>query len=96
MQSNDDRWRSIASAHKEKVEVTLGRLRSLKSQVSELRAQCEALKNQQSEIRGLTCNECGELIEKGQEVTLKDSFGNVMSHYHRDCFKAIWRSDWDV
>jgi hypothetical protein len=93
MQANNVRCRSNANARKEKVEVTLARLRSLKSQVSELRAQCEALKNQQSEIRGLTCSECGKLIEKGQEVTLRDSFGHVKSYYHKDCFKAIWRSD---
>jgi hypothetical protein len=95
MQANNVRCRSNANARKEKVEVTLARLRSLKSQVSELRAQCEALKNQQSE-KGLPCSECGKLIEKGQEVTLRDSFGNVKSHYHKDCFKAIWRSDLHV
>ena len=78
---------------KEKVEAVLARLQSLKSQVSELRAQCEALKNLQSEKqKGLICNECGKLIEQGQEVTLKDSFGKVKGHYHKDCFKAIWLS----
>jgi len=78
---------------KEKVEAVLARLQSLKSQVSELRAQCEALKKLQSEKqKGLICNECGKLIEQGQEVTLKDSFGKVKGHYHKDCFKAIWLS----
>ena len=92
MQSNDVRRRSNANARKEQVEITLAMLRSLKSQVSELRAQCEALKNKQSE-KGLTCSECGKLIDLGQEVTLRDSFGKVKSYYHKDCFKAIWRSD---
>jgi hypothetical protein len=93
MQVNDVRCRSSAGERKEKVEAALARLRSLKSQVSELRMQCEALKKQQSERQeGLTCSECGKLIEQGQEITLKDSFGKVKSYYHKNCFKAIWRS----
>jgi len=93
MQVNDVRCRSSAGERKAKVEVALARLKSLKCQVSELRAQCEALKTLQSEKQeGLACNECGKLISQGQEVTLKDSFGKVKSHYHKDCFKAIWLS----
>jgi hypothetical protein len=93
MQVNDAHYRSSVGERKEKVEAALARLKSLKSQVSELRVQCEALKKLQSEKqKGLTCNECGKLIEQGQEVTLRDSFGNVKSHYHKDCFKAIWLS----
>jgi hypothetical protein len=93
MQVNDVRCRSSVGERKEKVEAVLARLQSLKSQVSELRAQCEALKKLQSEKqKGLICNECGKLIEQDQEVTLKDSFGKVKGHYHKDCFKAIWLS----
>jgi hypothetical protein len=93
MQVNDVRCRSSAGERKEKVEAALARLKSLKTQVSELRAQCEALKKLESEKHeGLTCSECGELVEQGQEVTLKDSFGKVRGHYHKDCFKAIWLS----
>jgi hypothetical protein len=93
MQVNDVRCRSSADERKEKVEAALARLKSLKCQVSELRAQCEALKKQESEKQeGLMCSECGKLIKQGQEVTLKDSFGKVKSHYHKDCFKAIWLS----
>ena len=93
MQVNDAHCRSSVGERKEKVEDFLATLKSLKCQVSELRAQCEALKKLQSEKqKGLTCNECGKLIEQGQEVTLRDSFGNVKSHYHKDCFKAIWLS----
>ena len=93
MQVNNVRCRSSAGERKEKVEAALARLRSLKSQISELRMQCEALKKQQSEKpEGLTCSECGKLIEQGQEITLKDSFGKVKSYYHKNCFKAIWQS----
>jgi hypothetical protein len=93
MQVNDVHYRSSVSERKEKVEAALARLKSLKCQVSELREHCEALKKLESEKqKGLTCSECGKLIEQGQEVTLKDSFGKVKSHYHKDCFKAIWLS----
>jgi len=96
MQVNDARCPSSVGERKEKVEAALARLKSLKLQVSELRAQCEALKKLESEKQeGLMCNECGKLIEQGQEVTLKDSFGKVKGCYHKDCFKAIWLSqDW--
>ncbi len=93
MQVIDVRNRIGAVERKEKVEVVLARLHSLKSQVSELREQCEALKKLQLEKqKDLVCNECGKLIELGQEVVLKSSFGRVKGYYHRDCFKAIWLS----
>jgi hypothetical protein len=93
MQINDVRCRTSAVERKEKVEAVLARLQSLKNQVSELRMQCEALKKLQSEKqKDLTCNECGKLIEQGQEVVLKSSLGQVKGYYHRDCFKAIWLS----
>ena len=93
MQVNDARCRSSVGERKEKVEAALARLKSLKCQVSELRAQCEALKKLESDRQeGFTCNECGKLIEEGLEVKLKDSFGKVKGCYHRDCFKAIWLS----
>jgi hypothetical protein len=92
MQVNDVNYRSIIDERK-KVEAALARLKAMKCQISELRAQCEALKKQESdEQKGLTCSECGKLVEQGQEVTLKDTFGKVKGHYHRDCFKAIWLS----
>jgi hypothetical protein len=93
MQVNDIRHRISVVERKEKVDAVLARLQFLKSQVSELRMQCEALKKLQSEKqKDFTCNECGKLIEQGQEVVLKGSFGNVKGYYHRDCFKAIWLS----
>jgi hypothetical protein len=94
MQVNDAGCRSSVGERKEKVEAALARLKSLKCHVSELRAQCEALKKLQSEKHdeALVCSECGKRIKQGQEVTLKDSFGKVMSRYHKGCFKAIWLS----
>jgi hypothetical protein len=93
MQANEARHSISVSERKEKVEVALARLRSLKCHVSELRAHCEAVKKLQSEKQGaLTCKECGKLIQQGQEVTLKDSFGEVKSRYHKGCFKKIWLS----
>jgi hypothetical protein len=93
MQVNDAFCPSSVGERKKKVEAALVRLRSLKCQVSELRAQCEALKKLGSEKQeGLKCSECGKLIEQGLEVTLKDTFGNVKGCCHRDCFTEIWRS----
>ncbi len=78
---------------KEKVEAALVTLKSLKTRVSELRVRCEELKKLESgTCDGLVCSECGRLIERGEEVTLKDSFGKVTGCYHKNCFKAIWVS----
>jgi hypothetical protein len=93
MQVNDARFSNSWVERKEKVETSLAKLQSLKNQISELRMQCEALKKAQSRRqKDLTCSECGKLIEKGQEVVLKGSFGKLGSYYHKDCFKAIWLS----
>jgi hypothetical protein len=93
MQVNDACCPSRVGERKEKVEAALAKLRSLKCQVSELRAQCEALKKVGSEKQeGVKCSECGKLIKQGLDVTLKDTFGNVKGCYHRDCFAQIWRS----
>jgi hypothetical protein len=92
MSVNDVRCRSSVFERKEKVEAALIRLKSLKWRISELRAQCEAFKLGSEKQEGFACNECGKLIERDEEVTLKDSFGNVKSRYHKECFKAIWLS----
>ena len=91
---NETHYHNSVVERKKKVEAALARLQSLKCQVTELRAQCEALKKLQSEKQkeALICNECGKLIKQSQEVTLKDLFGKVKSYYHKDCFKAIWLS----
>ena len=92
MQANDGRYHSLGE-RKEKAEAALARLKFLKCRISELRAECEALTERPSEKQeSLTCYECGKLIVQGEEVTLKDSFGRVKSHYHKECFKAIWLS----
>ncbi len=89
----DVRNRIDVIERKEKVEAALAKLQSLKSHISELRKQCEALKKAQLENqKDLICHECGKLIELGQEVVLKNSFGRVKGYYHRDCFKSIWLS----
>ena len=92
MQVNDTHYSTSLSERKEKVEAALARLKSLKIRISELRVQCEALKLKSDERSSLKCEECGGLVEEGQEVRLKDSFGEVKGYYHRNCFKEIWLS----
>jgi hypothetical protein len=93
MQTNYAHFGNSWVERKEKAESALAKLQSLKNQILELRMQCEALKKRRSEEqRVLTCGECGNLIEPGQEVVLRGSFGKLESYYHRDCFKAIWLS----
>jgi hypothetical protein len=93
MQMNEVRRPINVDEHKEKAEAALARLMSLKCQVSELRAHCEALKKRQSEKQGASvCNECGKLIKRGEEVNFVDSLGEVKRRYHKDCFKKIWLS----
>ena len=93
MQVNDVDCSISAIDRKEKAEAVLIKLQSLRSQVSKLRIQCEALKKIQSEKTiDLKCDECGKSIVEDQEVALKDSFGKVKSYYHKECFKAIWVS----
>jgi hypothetical protein len=94
MEVNETRYYDDMVERKEKAQAVLARLQSLKCKVSELRAQCEALKKSQSEkpMKALVCNECGKLIKEGNEVTVKDIFGAVKSYYHEDCFKTILSS----
>lgn len=79
---------------KERVEAALARLKSLKSNVTQIRLQVESLRRLQEESRepNAWCAECGKEIEHGQEVTVKDPSGNPSRFYHRDCFKALWVS----
>ena len=94
MQVNNVRRHLTVDERKEKVEDALATLRALKWRISELRAQCEVVKEKRKEgyNGALLCSDCGKLIEQGEEVTLKGSFGEVKSHYHKDCFKRIWLS----
>lgn len=76
---------------KEKAEAVLQRLQALKSKVSELRLQCEELRKLRLEEHGREplCSECGNSIEPGQEVVIKDSDGTVRTCYHQKCFKQL-------
>ena len=80
--------------NRERVEAALARLKSLKSNVTQIRLQVESLRRLQEENRepNVSCFECGKEIEHGQEVTIKDQSGNPSRFYHRECFKALWIS----
>lgn len=77
---------------REEVEATLRKLQMLKSRISELRSQCEELRRMrlETEESALLCSECGEAIEPGQEIVVKDSEGAEKRHYHKECFKLLW------
>jgi hypothetical protein len=94
MQTNETIRHNCFVERRDKIEAALVRLQSLKSQIAALRLQCEALKKRQSEqrVEGLVCSECGKRIVLGEEVLLKDSFGEVKRFYHKECFKRIWLS----
>jgi hypothetical protein len=79
------------NARKE-MEITLQKLRTLRDRISELRAQCEELKRlgSRSTSSGLLCNQCGESIEPGQEILVKNSDGTERKQYHKECFKLLW------
>jgi hypothetical protein len=94
MEVNKTHYHSDVVERKEKVQVALARLQSLKCKVSELRAQCEALRTLKSEkqMKALVCNECGKPIKEGNEITIKDTFGVVKRYYHENCFKTFLSS----
>ena len=77
---------------REKVEAYLVRLKDMRGKVAELREQCESLKRSRAEFQKslVICSECGKHIEQGREIMVKDSSGNPMNYYHRECFGAIW------
>jgi hypothetical protein len=76
---------------RQKIEVTLARLQMMKKRISELRLQCEELRKTRSEHKynGPTCAECGEPIELGQEVEIRDSAGTLVRTYHKECFRIL-------
>ena len=76
---------------KEKIEITLHKLQTLKNKSSELRQKCEELKSTLSENGGkaLICSKCGDAIESGQEVVIKDSTGTKTRYYHKECFQDL-------
>ncbi len=76
---------------KERAVTVLRRLQALKNEISQLRLECEELRKQRLEDqdKGLLCSECGESIESGQEIVVKDSAGMARSCYHQNCFKSL-------
>jgi len=91
MELKETHCQSDVVDRREKVEVTLVRLQSLKRQVSKLRLQLEALRELETE-KALLCNHCGKAIKKGKEITIKGSLGEIKRSYHKGCFKAILSS----
>jgi hypothetical protein len=79
---------------KEKIEGMLHKLQMLKNKSSELRRKCEELKSILSEHGGkvLVCSKCGDAIESGQEVVIKDSTGTKERYYHKECFQDLTRA----
>jgi uncharacterized membrane protein len=77
---------------REEVRTTLRKLQMLRNRISELRSQCEELRKLRSENKDntLLCSECGEAIEPGQEIVVKDSEGTQKKNYHQECFKMLW------
>jgi hypothetical protein len=80
------------SSVRQEVETTLRKLRVLRNRISELRNQCEELRKLSSQAKenALLCSQCGDAIEPGQEIVVKDSEGTEKRHYHKDCFRLLW------
>jgi ATP-dependent 26S proteasome regulatory subunit len=79
---------------REKIEIMRHKLQTLKNKSSELRQKCEELRNTLSEDEGkvLICSKCGDAIESGQEVMIKDSTGTKKRYYHKECFQDLTRA----
>jgi hypothetical protein len=79
---------------KEKAKEVLQRLQILKSKVTMLRFQCEELGKLRMEGhgRGQLCRECGNSIEPGLEIVIKDADGTVRTCFHQECFKHLMRT----
>jgi len=94
MELKESRFPNDVVERKEKIEAALARLQSLKSKVSELRLQLEALRELQlkRQEKVLQCNHCGKAIRKGTEIMIKDSLGEIRRSYHKGCFKAVLSS----
>jgi hypothetical protein len=80
---------------KEKVAAALIRLKELRSKTGEIRAKCESLREIQAtnKVEIMVCSECHKGIQQNQEITVMDYSGNPVSHYHKDCVRAIWASE---
>jgi hypothetical protein len=93
MELEEAHFRNTTIERREKVVATLARLRSLKSRVTELRLQLEALRELQLEKQEiLSCDHCGRPIRKGTEITTRDHFGENKRSFHSGCFKEFLSS----
>lgn len=79
---------------REKIEITLHKLQTLKNESSNLITQCEELKKLCLEHTGkmLLCSRCGDAIEARQEIVFRDSAGIQSRYYHKECFQALLTS----
>jgi hypothetical protein len=82
---------------REEMDITLQKLQVLRGKISELRTQCEELRNLslkadslRAKSSGLLCSQCGESIEPGQEIIVKSSDETEKKHYHKECFRLLW------
>jgi hypothetical protein len=80
--------------NREAIEATLARLLFLKSKVSELKLQVEALKGRKSGRidQILQCSYCSRLIRKGTEITITSPSGEIKRAFHEHCFRAVLSS----
>ncbi|MDH5376562.1 MAG: hypothetical protein OEZ21_07525 [Candidatus Bathyarchaeota archaeon] len=74
---------------REKIEIVLRKLQTLKNESSELISQCQELKKLRSEHKGKVCSKCGYAIESGHEITFRDSAGTQTCYYHKECFEQL-------
>ena len=77
---------------RDKIEVTLIKLSTLKSTISDLRLQCEELRKMKLRDKDkiLSCSECGNTAKLGEEIVIRNSAGTKKNYYHKKCFQALW------
>ena len=82
-QSGDQR-----AVARKKAAAVLRRLQALRGEVCELSLRLEENRKQHLEElrRGLVCSECGNSMNHGQEVVVKDTNGIIRGRYHQECF----------
>lgn len=87
----DQSRRNHPGMPKESVRRALQKLQALKSKVTDLRLQCEELRNQGLEEHNIMplCSGCHNPLEPEQEIVVRDSNKIVRAYYHRECFKHL-------
>ena len=75
----------------ERVEGVLHKMQTLRDKIAELINQCEELKklSLEAESNLITCGICGQQIDSGHEVVMKDRTG-LRRYYHIKCFRDLW------